>query len=257
MWLLASRLQEMIKKILLTLLFSWLFCTYSWGAIAFDGTAKGSSASDNIYSYSHTIGSGSNRILIVGTSSEDNGTEAATIPTGVTYNGVSMIKVTNSDVTVGSGPYNGSALWYLLEASLPSTGSYTVEVTHSEAQDGPSSGSMSFTGAKQEAPEQATTGSAVSGSGKTTSITTQSANAMIVDVTSINNANTGTADESGQTERWDEQVATAAGMGSHRITTTAGSYNMTWTYSGGNTRITHSLISLAEVAAARRVMIVN
>lgn len=75
-------------------------------------------------SFSYTISGNANRVLVVGV-----GLQHSTDPTvsSVTYNSVTMteaVSISNS----GGAAKNRSALYYLLESSLPSSGSYTVQI---------------------------------------------------------------------------------------------------------------------------------
>ena len=86
-------------------------------AISFD--AYSSAEGYDPISQSHTIGSGSNRILFVGIGGQGGSTASS-----VQYNSVSM----NSLVSVNCTSYTTLTLevFYLLETDLPSSGSYNV-----------------------------------------------------------------------------------------------------------------------------------
>ena len=97
--------------------------------ISLDNTSQGIGAETAAsLTFSHTIGAGSNRLLIVGFCFEDNNQDVGV--TSVTYNSAA---VTEIDSVWGSepGPAYGNFSWlgYLLETDLPSAGSYSVIIT--------------------------------------------------------------------------------------------------------------------------------
>jgi hypothetical protein len=118
-------------------------------AIAFDAASSAvavSSASSQ--SWSHTIGGGSNRILVVGFSTFLAG-DAVTW--SVTYNGVALTQfaMTGSDTdtwVIRKGFY------VLKEASMPAAGTYTVTISAPLAVSDLSGGATSWTDADQTTP---------------------------------------------------------------------------------------------------------
>ena len=98
---------------------STLLLTGVGGAVAAGGGAGvafvNSTEQTTSENYSHTT-SGSDRLLIVSIDQQASGDVTA-----VTYNGVSMTKITNIGVAVWSG-----SLWYLIN---PASGSNTVDIT--------------------------------------------------------------------------------------------------------------------------------
>ena len=89
-------------------------------AIAFDAVSSAATANAGAttLTFSHTVGAGTNRILIVGVSLETIGT---TTVSSITYNGVSLTYIGN--ITRNS---IRSEMWKLL---APPTGTYNVVVT--------------------------------------------------------------------------------------------------------------------------------
>lgn len=94
---------------------------------------------------SHTLGSGSNRLVVVGVRCYFR------TCSGVTYNGVAM---TAAGATVSSGSHN-VRMFYMLEASLPAAGSYNVVATLSGDMGGEAHVlfCLSFASVGQAAPE--------------------------------------------------------------------------------------------------------
>lgn len=94
-------------------------------AIKFDATAQSGDTVASPVTWSHTIGTNDNRLLLVAISVV--GASAAGTCTAVTYNGVSMTKLqttTNSDL--GNNWFIESTVWGLLN---PATGVHTVSAT--------------------------------------------------------------------------------------------------------------------------------
>lgn len=108
-------------------------------SIGFDA-ASSSSGLTNSLSFSHTVGSGDRRILIVGVG-HDSATE---IVTGVTYGGVAMT------LLIGRSPLSGinSRLFYLLD---PAAGAANVVVSLTNTVQ-VIAGATSWTGVNQDDP---------------------------------------------------------------------------------------------------------
>jgi len=171
--------------------------------VAFDSVSTASGGGSNTLSWSHTIGSGSNRILIVTSAAEgDDATEH--IITGVTYNGQGLTKAVSH--VVGTTYRASSEIWYLLENDLPSAGSYTVQISFTASTIGYSAAAISFENVSQSAPEAMNTNDdgETGASSITTSITTQTNGAWVVDVVASGNQVSFSTSEIGQTERWDQ-----------------------------------------------------
>jgi len=195
-------------------------------AITYDNVSSGTGSAVSPKTVSHTIGSGSNRILVVATQIE-NTTEIAI--TGITYNSVAMTKIdhrTSSDTAIMR-----VELWYILEANLPSTGAYDISVTWASAPAQCIVGGISLAGVAQQAPE-ASAGNTVGASDTITAdITTLTNGAWIVDSVGCGNQGTNyTANN--QTERYDTTVGTTVrGGGSTREVVSAGLVTNSWTFS--------------------------
>lgn len=78
--------------------------------------------------WSHTIGSDPNRVLIVGIVCTSNVLDAR-YTVSVTYNGVAMTAIPNSKVHGNNSNYGFVQLFGLGQASLPAAGAYPVQVT--------------------------------------------------------------------------------------------------------------------------------
>lgn len=191
--------------------------------IAFDTSGTGTGTS-----MSFSIGSGANRMLVVGI-----GSETAGDIDDVTYDGVSMTKVAEVDPESAGT----CAMFYMLEADLPSSGSHTVSVTYGSASDPANKliGCMSLENVKQEAPEASETHTIGSGQTISKAITTLTDNAWVVSVVFSGDTGSYTAQGTGQTERFDFNTgATAKLAGSANVVASAGSYTVQWLDSDSN-----------------------
>lgn len=97
-------------------------------AVSYNTTAPGDTILDGAdkLSWSHTVSSNSNRLLVVGIGNKHWTTNDVT---GVTYNAVACTELWDDDLT--SGTYNNLA-YYLV---APATGANTVEVSFDTAVD--------------------------------------------------------------------------------------------------------------------------
>ena len=157
----------------------------------FDSALAGSSGSASSITISHVLGSGSNRIVAIATAVDTSGVSC----TGVTYNGVSC---TAADVA-----YERSNIdlrwWYILEANLPSAGTYDVVATYSGAGN-VRVAAVSYLGMNQTGPEANPTG----GDGYNTlhdlTITTVNDGAVVFTATTLADSQTISPDD-WQTQR--------------------------------------------------------
>jgi len=183
-------------------------------------------SSDNDSSWSHTLGSGNNRIVVVGVGSENGGSF-----TGVTFDGVAMTLAPGSERGIDG---NITAIFYMLEADLPSAGSYSVVVTTASGGN-ICGGAVSLENVIQAPPEAVATAAIESNDSDYLScdITTLTNGAWVIDVIDSGNSISFTAD-SPQVERFDEMASSSAAAGSTRLVPTAGTVTNGWTSDGGN-----------------------
>jgi len=120
-------------------------------AIAKVGTDTNGTGNSLILSFSHTLAAGSNRLIVVYAQAENFGSIDIS---GITYGGTAMAKAIDGEAT-SSGFYILVEIWYLLEASLGSTGSKTVSITYSGTASSLEVNGFcaEYTGVKQAVPE--------------------------------------------------------------------------------------------------------
>jgi hypothetical protein len=110
-------------------------------AVSYDNSAKGSGADSDNITWSHTVGSGSNRVLIVRVECETGH------PSGVAYNGVAMTSIYSATRFAIS-----HSVWALVN---PASGAHNVVVSFEDARSG-SAISNSYAGALQSSNPAAT-----------------------------------------------------------------------------------------------------
>lgn len=217
-----------------------LFYNTCFAAITFDNDSEKSVGVAFSSTLSHTIGSGSNRILIA-TYEQENGTNCSSI----TYNGQNLTKVgtvTNSQ--------NSAEIWYLLEASLPSAGAYDTVFNCNNGSGSWVVSVITLAGAAQSAPEASNTNTASGSATITSSITTLTNGAWVVDSIICGEVGGLSTTQSGQTERHDiTEGFTLQGGSSTKEVSTAGATNMGWS-GGGTNRKAHIMISVAPASSS-------
>jgi pectate lyase len=125
--------------------------------IAFDGVSSGTiltATTTLTWSHSLAAGPGANRVLVVGVGSRGSSIAAASV-SSVRFNGTLMIPLTSSVANAGSGTFNRTQLFYLLDAALPAQGTYPVLVTFGASQstsNNPSGGAISLINVNQVDP---------------------------------------------------------------------------------------------------------
>jgi hypothetical protein len=140
-------------------------------AIAFDAATVGG---DGTTTFSHTVGSGENRLLAVGV--ECTGSTNATYCTAITYNDVSMTRARRDIYNTGIGYYLETSIWLL---HAPTSSAHNVVITQSGATFVRSI-AASYTGCNQSSTADAVNGTTGTGAGtKTVSVTTVADNCWV------------------------------------------------------------------------------
>jgi alpha-L-rhamnosidase len=223
--------------------------TYPAGGIIFDSNSSNYASNEgNTVSWSHTIGSDPNRVLVVGVAAEDPCVNDLVV-SSVKFNGVSMTFVPSSSITVGSTTRMKTDLYYLLDGNLPAAGTYTVTVTYAGQVDNRNGGAVSLAYVKQQAPEAVITNSNSNSGTISTNITTLTNGAWVVDVVGSGNPGSFTTTASGMVERWDVSADSSCGAASTRAVSTAGTVTLSWSGPGSGNRNSHSLAAFAPANA--------
>ncbi|HEY43487.1 MAG TPA: DUF2341 domain-containing protein, partial [Anaerolineae bacterium] len=210
-------------------------------AISLDAISSNTALNTSTISWSHTIGSGNHRKLIVGVCIEEDvlGHEPVT---SVTYNSTSLTYA--NAVTAGTGYLERVEMWYLDEAQLPSSGTYTIQVNTTGAVLEINAGAASINEARSGTPEATATNTNFNSASITTNITTITDGAGVIDIVGSGNGGTFTPG-TGQFEFWDVSASSATGAMSGKLVASAGLTSMQQTHSTTSLRNAHVLIAVA------------
>jgi hypothetical protein len=198
-------------------------------SIAFNAARSGHNGGGaSTVSWSHTTGSGSNRIMIVGVS-----IRVATVTVSSLTYGAQSLTFLRADTHPSSTIR--SEIWYLI---APASGTATVTVTLSGTSRAVG-GSCTFTGVVQTSPIDVSNGATGSSSSPSGSVTVVTANSILLGHLAISgSSNTVSSEGSGQTATWDNVTSQQAqsdrniGHGSTKGPVAAGSQSMSWGLSG-------------------------
>lgn len=170
------------------------------------------------YTWSHTIASGSDRILVVGVALLDTGSDTVT---GVTFDSVDMTRAVAETGTHAASVY----LYYLVEPNV-TTGDVVVSLSSSVKGHG---GAMNYTGVSQSSPIGATATAAPSSTlNADLTMTTENDNSFVVDcVTVVSTSQNITRDT--DTLRWRKSDTGGTPAGGDESVASAGSYTASWT----------------------------
>jgi len=189
-------------------------------AIAVDGTATENISIQTNASWSHTVTSNTNGLLIVAIAIDSD------TVSGVTYNGDPMTEVVAID-------RSGVETVYIYSLKIPDTGNNTVQVTNTNGYCG--GFSMSFTGVDQTTPIENTGTATGSASPITQSINTTTDGAIVLDCYCSDDFVRTFTVGADQTERWKHTANVVAGGGSTEPKASAGAVTMSWTISSSET----------------------
>ena len=223
-----------------------------YATVEYEAFSNGAVNTNSVLPWSHTVGGlagRSNRMLVVGVSTERGSTSAHCSANTVTFGSQSMTRVTgsavNSSLMSATTSFVGTELWYLPN---PTIGTATITVTFADSQTGGiMGGAMSFAGVKQSAPQAvAVTADPITGTiSYPLNITTPADGAVLVDIgSSGSSANDFTASPTPPMNRtWTQKLVNSASMsqgGAYRIVPTAGTVTDTWTI-GTASRNSHAI----------------
>ncbi len=210
-----------------------------WVEIVFDSASSiAHSTSGTTLSWDHTVGTGSNRILVVGLAMEDTSSTDIVV-SSVKYNNIAMSHVSGSDNVVAG--YEKTDLWYMLN---PPSGQHAVLATFAGLVRYKTCGAVSLANVAQQAPiAVAVNGLTISGTSISSTIDVPTASSWVVDVVGSGGGGDFTETAAGMNRRWRQKTSSSSGASS----TKASSGGVT-TLSYSNTvsgRISHSLAAFA------------
>ena len=198
--------------------------------ITFDAASHGDGLTGSTITWSHTVGSGSNRILIAGVTSNN-----ADLQTGATYNGVAMTLGKKSSFT-GPTMY----LFYLLN---PDSGAHDIATTGSGSEV-LRAASASYAGVKQSGQPDASDDQAETSTSITSSLTQVVNNAWQVGL--AHNGAVGTLSGAAGLTFRDGANTTVTSIGDSNATTGAGTRTLTWNNTS-STNLWALQFSLADI----------
>jgi len=221
--------------------------------IVFDANSSNSADSSWSLSWTHTIGGGQNRILIVGLGGEDN-RDNDLVVSSIRYNSVNMHRVIGSSITEGepTGYKMKTELYYLLDDELPSSGAHTISVNYSGEVTRICGGGISLANVAQEPAEAVDTNSTTWGNNVSTDITTQTDGAWVVDIAGSGTPGTFALTGIDMLEQFDVSSSGSSAAGSTRLVSPAGQVTMSWyNNSTSMSRMTHSVAAFSPVNLER------
>lgn len=214
-------------------------------AIAIDATTQGSIAGAASLTISHTVGSGSDRVLYVFVMGQ-NSTDLMASGT-VTYGGTSMGSPLQSVLELG----NGSNFMRVFRMTAPTSGTANVVITPS-ASAYIHAYCVSLTGVDQTTPEGTINTSPASGPAATSdtpisTTVTLGTDGMAIDMLTRRAASSSLTPDASQTRLGTEQTGGAIATSGCSYKTGSGSTTMTWTHAGvGN--LSHLVVPVNAAA---------
>lgn len=199
-------------------------------AIAFDASSSKGYANSASYSWSHTVGSGSERILLVALSGTYNGTDYVT-GGSVTYGGVAMTQL----IAQTFSPSNNCRSLYVYYLLAPAIGTANIVVTPTSSQE-LGGAAVSYSGVKQsgfpDAHGGANSGLSSSGANNFTLSSTVADNCWTVLV--IVNEGTNAVSQTGSTSfrDYEDSYKLVSIFDSNSAKTPAGSVTLQASFSG-------------------------
>jgi len=204
-----------------------VYCGGAFAAnIALDNVTTARDYSVDVLTFSHTVGIGDNRVLIVAVGTENLYSDQ-TIPS-VTYNGTPLTKI--ADVINSYDQHNRSYLWYLLN---PDVGTGDIAITVDGGYiDSIAGAAISLTGVAQQPPESSATAIG-DNNAPTVTLTTQTDGAWVIDTVVNAHSRMAITPDVDQTELYNITHTGELRMGgSYKEVASAGTESMGWTIQG-------------------------
>ena len=199
--------------------------------IALDGVSNASGSditSITSLSWSHTVTSNANGIIVIGTEA-DNNNDPDRVVTSVTYNGDSLTKIREDNSATATDLSTG--IWYRL---LPDTGANTATVNYTGNVSFGMAGAISLTGVSQSNPVDVSN-TAVGASGNpSVDVLTITNGAWVFDsAAEAQGSSVAYTEGAGQTDVWIVDSSSQAANGSYEgPQSPAGTVTMSWTCTG-------------------------
>ena len=196
----------------------------STAAPQFDTEATANTSAGSSLSWKHTVGAGSNRILVVGVTLNSSKTVSS-----VTYGGQALTKVTSGSVTFST--YDNE-MWYLLN---PPQETATVTVTASSGTPQISAGSEDFYNVNQTTPFNTVHTSSGTSANPSNSSISSGTNQLVIDHLGINDFGTViNINASGQTATWITNALVNTADSASYKPSSGSTTTMSWTLNNSN-----------------------
>lgn len=209
--------------------------------ISFDTASSASGTAD--LTFSHTVGAGPNKMLVVGATAESSASSAAVDncrAINVTYDGVELTRADEYNFD-DSGADACASIWYLIN---PPEGTADIFVDYAGTVSESNAGAISLFNVSQTSPENTTTNFSTGNPTLITTITTTNTQgAWLVDAVISGNSGAFATTETNQTERWDIGTSTSQGASSTKLVPSPGTSTMGWTQSAN--RLVHVIAAFA------------
>jgi hypothetical protein len=218
--------------------------------LEFPVSKASSSTDDATLSWSHAIGDGINRILVVGVVGKDDSADDLEV-SSVTYNDVDMDLIEGSSKSVQfSNMYLKTELYYLLDSNLPLTGSHMIEVTYSGNVSKRCAGAFTLMNVVQQTAEAVVTNSSEDANTISSDIITQTDESWIVDIVGSSEQGLFIADSNQQIKRIEISSDNSTAAGSTAHISSAGLTEASWNFGDGNSILVHSAAAFRHARCA-------
>ncbi len=193
--------------------------------IAFDSSSSTCAIDANSISWSHTVGSGDNRVIIVGIGCEDWEADGLAVD-DIKYCDMDLTLVPASRVLAGTSTIQKTELYYLLD---PPSGTYTLSVNYSGTIRAICAGAVSLSNVRQAAPYDANANAVLGPNSVSTNVSVQTAGSWAVDVVKCTSPGTLIVVGSGGVEQWQQDPNDdGCAAGGAKVANTIGTAAMTW-----------------------------
>lgn len=220
-------------------------------AAVFDAVSSAANGSaGGTLSWSHVLGNLGSTGLIVVIAEGERTTGGSTDQniTGITFNGVAMTAV-NSDSRTDADSVS-AAMYELHGASVPAAGTYTVTVSYANTNvNSRVGGAMSFSGVKDQIKEASATQTGQGTSPFSQSITTLTANALVIVGYGNQNALGNPSYSTGETTGFDKTVGSVEDSlcsGAYKTVSTPGATSTSFTVTNPQSEVL--LLASFEIA---------
>lgn len=185
----------------------------------------------------HTVGVGSNPILLVASAVRDPTSVTDTLITSATYGGTALTKIRRDTQTV-TAPNESSEFWYILN---PGAGSANVIINYTGSVDFITAGAISLFGVDQTTPIEGSAGNGGVGGSATPetsniNITTANANEWLIGATYNTTSNATRPLTAGVNQNsiylLGAQANADSGAASYKVDVAAGANSMSYTWDG-------------------------